>query len=135
MSRVIILKTPSPLFLRAVAVCRFLTQGPRVPRLQHLRLRTWGLIVIARAFFNKTRTGEGGSSGTEILLSAIEEQSMAEVVMAQEETRARGSSTSHGMFSRLHLTVECPTDFGQTVHVSGSSFLAGVTNPSLVSAV
>lgn len=48
-------------------------------------------------------------------------------------TRSRGSSTSHGMFSRLHLTVECPTEFGQTVHVSGSSFLAGVSNPSLVS--
>lgn len=50
-----------------------------------------------------------------------------------EETRPRGSSTSHGMFSRLNLTVECPTEFGQTVHVSGSSFLAGVSNPSLVS--
>ena len=50
-----------------------------------------------------------------------------------EETRTRGSSTSHGMFSRLNLTVECPTEFGQTVHVSGSSFLAGVSNPSLVS--
>ncbi|CAM9434619.1 unnamed protein product [Laminaria digitata] len=49
-----------------------------------------------------------------------------------EETRARGSSTSHGMFSRLNLTVECPTEFGQTVHVSGSSFLAGVSNPSLL---
>lgn len=49
--------------------------------------------------------------------------------------RSRGASTSHGMFSRLHLTVECPTEFGQTVHVSGSSFLAGVSNPSLVSPV
>lgn len=48
------------------------------------------------------------------------------------ETRCRGASTSHGMFSRLHLTVECPTEFGQTVHVTGSSFLAGVSNPSLV---
>ncbi|CBJ31301.1 Trehalose 6-phosphate synthase, family GT20 / Trehalose 6-phosphate phosphatase [Ectocarpus siliculosus] len=36
------------------------------------------------------------------------------------------------MFSRLNLTVECPTEFGQTVHVSGSSFLAGVSNPSLL---
>lgn len=40
--------------------------------------------------------------------------------------------TSPGMFSRLHLTVECPTEFGQTVHVSGSSFLAGLRYPSLV---
>lgn len=47
--------------------------------------------------------------------------------------RSRGASTSHGMFSRLNLTVECPTEFGQTVHVSGSSFLAGVSNPALVS--
>ncbi|CAM9322431.1 unnamed protein product [Pylaiella littoralis] len=46
--------------------------------------------------------------------------------------RIRGASTSHGMFSRLNLTVECPTEFGQTVHVSGSSFLAGVSNPSLL---
>lgn len=55
---------------------------------------------------------------------------------AEDETinRSRGASTSHGMFSRLNLTVECPTEFGQTVHVSGSSFLAGVSNPSLVSA-
>lgn len=54
---------------------------------------------------------------------------------AEDETinRSRGASTSHGMFSRLNLTVECPTEFGQTVHVSGSSFLAGVSNPSLVS--
>lgn len=51
------------------------------------------------------------------------------------EKLSRGASTSHGMFSRLHLTVECPTEFGQTVHVSGSSFLAGVSNPSLVSIV
>ena len=48
------------------------------------------------------------------------------------ETPNRRASTSHGMFSRLHLTVECPTKFGQTVHVTGSSFLAGVSNPSLV---
>ena len=37
------------------------------------------------------------------------------------------------MFSRLNLTVECPTEFGQTVHVSGCSFLASVSNPALVS--
>eukprot|EP00904_Undaria_pinnatifida_P011972 jgi/Undpi1/7905/HiC_scaffold_24.g10377.m1 len=52
--------------------------------------------------------------------------------VAAEESTTRGSSTSHGMFSRLNLTVECPTEFGQTVHVSGSSFLAGVSNPSLL---
>lgn len=46
---------------------------------------------------------------------------------------AKGNrKTSPGMFSRLHLTVECPTEFGQTVHVSGSSFLAGLRYPSLV---
>lgn len=50
-----------------------------------------------------------------------------------DTNRSRGASTSHGMFSRLNLTVECPTEFGQTVHVSGSSFLAGVSNPALVS--
>lgn len=44
-----------------------------------------------------------------------------------------GRVASPGMFSRLHLTVECPTKFGQTVHVSGSSFLAGLRYPSLVS--
>lgn len=61
---------------------------------------------------------------------------MATSTMAAEDTnRSRGASTSHGMFSRLNLTVECPTEFGQTVHVSGSSFLAGVSNPALVSAI
>lgn len=43
-----------------------------------------------------------------------------------------GSRSSPGTFSRLHLTVECPTEFGQTVHVSGSSILAGLRYPSLV---
>lgn len=45
------------------------------------------------------------------------------------------TSPSHGLFSRLHLTVECATAFGQTVHVSGSSLLAGLSYPSLVGQV
>ncbi|CAN0532852.1 unnamed protein product [Ectocarpus sp. 12 AP-2014] len=42
---------------------------------------------------------------------------------AEGETinRSRGISTSHGMFSRLNLTVECPTEFEQTVFVSRGS--------------
>eukprot|EP00752_Nemacystus_decipiens_P011628 g10323.t1 len=51
---------------------------------------------------------------------------------ADTDNRSRGASTSHGMFSRLNLTVECPTEFGQTVHVSGCSFLASVSNPALL---
>ena len=74
--------------------------------------------------------GDGGSSSSSSCSSKMARSTTSKVL---EETSTSGSSTSHGMFSRLNLTVECPTEFGQTVHVSGSSFLAGVSNPSLVS--
>lgn len=74
-------------------------------------------------------SSQRGSSG----ISSSSKMARDTTSKVQEEARTRGSSTSHGMFSRLNLTVECRTEFGQTVHVSGSSFLAGVSNPSLVS--
>lgn len=79
------------------------------------------------------RERERERSASEVALK----RNMATTMAAPAETssRSRGASTSHGMFSRLNLTVECPTEFGQTVHVSGSSFLAGVSNPALVSVV
>ncbi|CAM9720797.1 unnamed protein product [Discosporangium mesarthrocarpum] len=45
--------------------------------------------------------------------------------------KSASPQASHGMFSRLHLTVTCHTDFGQTVRVSGSSLLAGVYDPTV----
>ncbi|KAG5184819.1 trehalose 6-phosphate phosphatase [Tribonema minus] len=51
-------------------------------------------------------------------------------VAAAVVPRPQGGAQSHGLFSRLHLRVTCATEFGQTVHVSGSSFMVGKQDPS-----
>lgn len=38
--------------------------------------------------------------------------------------------SSAGLFCRLHLRVNCATEHGQAIHVSGSSLLAGQADPS-----